>query len=58
MGNSDMKEIKAGAMDPAGEQLTNIGRILGIVGTVLMILGLGLAILMLMFGILAGAAGQ
>src|SRR5437660_12599063 len=31
MGNNDMKEICAGTMDPAGEQLTYIGRILGMV---------------------------
>ncbi len=31
MGNNDMKEIRAGTMDPAGEQLTNIGKILGMV---------------------------
>lgn len=39
LGNSDMKEIRAGLRDPAGEQLTNVGRILGIIGTVLFILG-------------------
>jgi predicted Zn finger-like uncharacterized protein len=35
MGNIDIKEIRAGRMDPEGESMTNIGRILGIVGTIL-----------------------
>jgi predicted Zn finger-like uncharacterized protein len=39
LGNNDLKEIRAGRMDPEGESNTNIGRILGIVGTCL--LGLG-----------------
>jgi predicted Zn finger-like uncharacterized protein len=39
MGNTDMKEIREGRMDPEGESLTNIGRILGIVGTILLIIG-------------------
>jgi predicted Zn finger-like uncharacterized protein len=35
MGNTDLKEIRAGRMDPEGESNTNIGRILGMVGTIL-----------------------
>ncbi len=35
LGNVDMKEINAGTMDPEGRQLTNIGKILGMVGTIL-----------------------
>lgn len=35
LGNSDLKKIRAGIMDPEGEQMTNIGRILGMVGTIL-----------------------
>jgi hypothetical protein len=38
MGNNDLKEIRAGAVDREGESLTNIGRILGMVGTILNIL--------------------
>ena len=40
MGNGDLKEIRAGSMDPSGEQLTNIGRILGMIGTILILIGL------------------
>lgn len=39
MGHADLKEIKAGRMDPAGEGLTRAGWILGIIGTVLLIAG-------------------
>ncbi|MCS6978251.1 MAG: DUF4190 domain-containing protein [Gemmatales bacterium] len=35
LGNSDLKKIRAGVMDPEGEQMTNVGRILGMVGTIL-----------------------
>jgi hypothetical protein len=38
MGNSDMTEIRAGRMDPEGENLTNIGRIIGIIATALGVL--------------------
>jgi hypothetical protein len=38
MGNSDMAEIRAGRMDPEGENLTNIGRIIGIIATALGVL--------------------
>ena len=33
MGNADLKEIRAGRMDPEGENYTNTGRICGIVAT-------------------------
>ncbi len=56
MGNGDLKQIDAGAMDPSGRSLTNAGRICGMIGTILltlsilaliavMVLGLGGAIL-------------
>jgi hypothetical protein len=38
MGNGDLKEIDAGAMDPSGRSNTNAGRICGIIGTILMVL--------------------
>lgn len=31
LGTADMKKIRAGTMDPEGESMTNIGRILGLV---------------------------
>jgi hypothetical protein len=53
MGNRDMKAIAAGTMDPEGKQLTNIGRILGIIGTVIFLVG---AIAVVFFVVLGGAA--
>jgi hypothetical protein len=55
LGNGDLKEMAAGAMDPAGKDLTNIGRILGIVAAILMVLGIIFAIGMVVLGM--GAAG-
>ena len=40
MGNTDLKEIRAGRMDPDGEGLTNAGRICGMIATILMIVSL------------------
>jgi hypothetical protein len=37
MGNSDLKEIRAGNMDPEGEGLTQAGRIIGMIATILLI---------------------
>ncbi len=39
MGESDLKKIRAGIMDPEGEGLTQAGRILGIIGTILCLIG-------------------
>jgi hypothetical protein len=48
MGNTDLGQIRAGTMDPAGEGLTQAGRVLGIVSTVMTLAGLGLFCLMFM----------
>jgi hypothetical protein len=40
MGNTDLREIRAGRMDPEGESQTSTGRTLGIVGTILGIVSL------------------
>ena len=39
MGNSDLAQMDAGVMDPAGRGLTKAGRIMGIISVVLMVLG-------------------
>ena len=48
MGNTDLREMDAGMMDPSGRDTTNIGRILGMVGTgltaVAMVIGIIYAI--------------
>ena len=37
MGNNDLREMNAGYMDSSGRDLTNAGRICGMIATVLMI---------------------
>lgn len=58
MGNNDMKEIRAGRMDPAGEGTTNAGRILGIISTVIMLISCCGAAILGLIGALGGAAGH
>ena len=55
MGGGDLKKMDAGQMDPEGRQLTNIGRILGIVSIVLTLVGC--LIYAVLFAGLIGAAG-
>ena len=55
LGQRDLKEIQAGTMDPSGEQLTNIGRILGIIGTVL--IAVAMCIGMLWIGLVLTSVG-
>ena len=57
MGNADMKEIRAGLRDPAGEQLTNVGRILGIIGTVLLGLNIVITMFVVVMMVIGAAAG-
>jgi hypothetical protein len=58
MGNGDMKEMEAGRMDPEGKQLTQVGKILGMVATILMIVGMCIGIAYFIFVIaIIGAAG-
>jgi hypothetical protein len=52
MGKKDLEEIRAGRMDPAGESNTQIGYVLGIVGTCLFVLGL--LILFIVLVVIAG----
>src|SRR5262249_3006934 len=51
MGNSDLKEIRAGRMDPEGESQTNAGRICGMIATILSISGIVLCCVV--YGIIA-----
>jgi hypothetical protein len=54
MGNNDLKEIRAGRMDPEGETMTNIGRILGMVQCILFCV---IMAIYCVFFIIMGAAG-
>ena len=54
MGNGDLKEMDAGAMDPSGRSMTNAGRICGMIGTILLIILV--VVLIALFGLgLTGA---
>jgi hypothetical protein len=52
LGNADLREMRAGRMDPSGESQTNIGRVLGMIATLLMVVSLVIAcvIVALFFG--------
>ena len=53
MGNGDLKQIDAGAMDPTGRSTTNAGRICGMIATILCALGLLVGIV---FAVVMGVA--
>ena len=55
MGNGDLKEMDAGALDPSGRSMTNAGRICGMIATILMIVGALIGIGVVMLGVVAGA---
>jgi hypothetical protein len=55
MGNTDMREIDAGHMDPEGRGLTQAGKICGIVGSLLGIISLVLGVLFVLFVLVVGA---
>ena len=54
MGNNDLREMDAGFMDPAGRDLTVVGRILGMVSTGLLILQAVIIILAILVMLVAG----
>jgi hypothetical protein len=58
MGNSDLREMREGRMDPEGESMTNVGRILGIITVVLTVVGtlIGCVFTCLFFGLIGAAA--
>lgn len=55
-GNSDLKQMKAGAMDREGESLTMVGMILGIISTLLPLLGILLYVLFIILMIIVSIA--
>jgi hypothetical protein len=56
LGSCDLAEIRAGRMDPEGEGMTQIGRILGMISTIFLVVGvLGLCLL---FGVIGLAASK
>ena len=58
MGNGDLKQMDAGALDPSGRSMTNAGRICGMIATILMILGVVIMIAIFGLGILGAATSR
>jgi hypothetical protein len=58
MGNSDLREMDAGRMDPEGRGLTQAGKICGIVGVVLALVSIVVVVLMMALGVGLAAAGR
>jgi len=61
MGNGDLKQMDAGAMDPSGRGLTQAGKICGMIGVILNIVVIVLYIVIMVFAIAVGgvaAAGS
>lgn len=53
MGNNDLREMRAGRMDPEGEGMTQAGRICGMISVILHIVAV--VFYMIIFGILIAA---
>jgi hypothetical protein len=55
MASGDLRAMEEGRMDPEGKQFTQVGKILGIVGTILFALQMGFLLLYLVgFAVLVG----
>ena len=54
MGNNDLKDMAAGRMDPAGRDLTQAGKICGIISVILQAIALVGVIIWLILVLLAG----
>jgi hypothetical protein len=56
MGNTDLREMQAGQMDPAGQGITQAGKICGIVSVAILAVAIVVYGVLLMLGIVAGVA--
>jgi len=57
MGNSDLREMEAGVMDPTGMGMTKAGKICGMISTILAMLGVGIWVIMMILFAIGAAAG-
>ena len=55
MGSSDLKEMDAGTMDPAGRGQTQAGKICGMIATILMAVALAGLLLLFVMGMIGAA---
>jgi hypothetical protein len=58
MGNGDLKQIDAGAMDPSGRPVTNAGRICGMIATILLAISIVIGIIIVAVTVLGVTAGR
>ncbi len=58
LGNTDLREMAAGRMDPEGRGLTQAGKICGIISVGLQIVGLVIWVLMMLFAAGTGAMAR
>lgn len=59
LGNSDLREMDAGRMDPSGRGQTQTGKTLGMVGVIInIVIIVGYCLLMIFFGALGGRQGR
>jgi hypothetical protein len=58
MGNGDLKEMDAGALDPSGRSMTNAGRICGMIACILMIIAVVVMIAVFGLGLLGAATNH
>lgn len=57
MGASDLREMRCGRMDPAGEGITQAGYVLGMINSLLWIVGVVIIMVVLMIGLAASVVG-
>ena len=50
MGSEDLRRMDMGSMDPAGRDMTNAGKICGIIGLVLLVVPILMFLVMLLIG--------
>jgi hypothetical protein len=58
MGNTDLREMDGGLMDPSGRSNTSAGRVCGIIGTVLFAVSLVIAIIVILLSVAGAVAAQ
>lgn len=57
MGNTDLRKMDAGVMDPSGRDMTNAGKICGMIASILAIVGLGIALIWVLVVLVFAGAG-
>jgi hypothetical protein len=56
MANNDLREMEAGTMDREGYQLTNAGRLCGMLSTIFALIGIGIFVVFMIVAVAGSAA--